>query len=554
MKRVFLSIIVYLCCLSGISQSLSQIQEFTNAAHACYKAIQTGNKEEVLYWIRTCEGMKTSDAYTMSMNAALAYSYQTGTITWFMKEQTVLEKTTPKSVGLYSTNIHISQDWALSVEYFSKAIKAYPKSYPFDPIRRSFCLQIGKMYETGGPNLQMDLNSAIKWYKKGLSFDDNKFYDDTYMQCEKSLARLEQNRGNLASTTKKEEKPLTIAQKRMLDHNKNSVSLNATPMESHMGQSQAPILASSSTSSPKQTKEEKPVKVETPQPKQDVAVVEKTKQQVEHKVVQTPTAPKKEIFPVDVSIPNNSKKADYTYVLIIANENYQDVENVRYALNDGRIFKEYCEKTLGIPASNIRIKEDATLNNIISGVDWLKSICEASNGKGKCIFYYSGHGIPDESTQSSYILPVDGTGKNIRTGYSLNELYTSLGELPVESATMFIDACFSGANRGNNMLVAARGVAIKAKLEAPKGKLVVFSAAQSDETAFPYEDAKHGMFTYFLLRKLKETKGNCSLSELGEYLKENVTRTAILENDKPQTPAISVSPLMESVWRGIMLK
>ena len=554
MKRVFLSIIVYLCCLSGISQSLSQIQEFTNAAHACYKAIQTGNKEEVLYWIRTCEGMKTSDAYTMSMNAALAYSYQTGTITWFMKEQTVLEKTTPKSVGLYSTNIHISQDWALSVEYFSKAIKAYPKSYPFDPIRRSFCLQIGKMYETGGPNLQMDLNSAIKWYKKGLSFDDNKFYDDTYMQCEKSLARLEQNRGNLASTTKKEEKPLTIAQKRMLDHNKNSVSLNATPMESHMGQSQAPILASSSTSSPKQTKEEKPVKVETPQPKQDVAVVEKTKQQVEHKVVQTPTAPKKEIFPVDVSIPNNSKKADYTYVLIIANENYQDVENVRYALNDGRIFKEYCEKTLGIPASNIRIKEDATLNNIISGVDWLKSICEASNGKGKCIFYYSGHGIPDESTQSSYILPVDGTGKNIRTGYSLNELYTSLGELPVESATMFIDACFSGANRGNNMLVAARGVAIKAKPEAPKGKLVVFSAAQSDETAFPYEDAKHGMFTYFLLRKLKETKGNCSLSELGEYLKENVTRTAILENDKPQTPAISVSPLMESVWRGIMLK
>ena len=554
MKRVFLSIIVYLCCLSGISQSLSQIQEFTNAAHACYKAIQTGNKEEVLYWIRTCEGMKTSDAYIMSMNAALAYSYQTGTITWFMKEQTVLEKTTPKSVGLYSTNIHISQDWALSVEYFSKAIKAYPKSYPFDPIRRSFCLQIGKMYETGGPNLQMDLNSAIKWYKKGLSFDDNKFYDDTYMQCEKSLARLEQNRGNLASTTKKEEKPLTIAQKRMLDHNKNSVSLNATPMESHMGQSQAPILASSSTSSPKQTKEEKPVKVETPQPKQDVAVVEKTKQQVEHKVVQTPTAPKKEIFPVDVSIPNNSKKADYTYVLIIANENYQDVENVRYALNDGRIFKEYCEKTLGIPASNIRIKEDATLNNIISGVDWLKSICEASNGKGKCIFYYSGHGIPDESTQSSYILPVDGTGKNIRTGYSLNELYTSLGELPVESATMFIDACFSGANRGNNMLVAARGVAIKAKLEAPKGKLVVFSAAQSDETAFPYEDAKHGMFTYFLLRKLKETKGNCSLSELGEYLKENVTRTAILENDKPQTPAISVSPLMESVWRGIMLK
>ena len=350
--------------------------------------------------------------------------------------------------------------------------------------------------------------TAKKWYKKGTSYTKNK--DDSFLLCEKSVARVEQK---------------------------------------------GTMLANSSTSKQKPVKEEKQIKVtETPKPKQDVAVVEKPKQQVEQKVEQKPVTPKKEIYSVDASIPSNSRKAEHTYVLIIANENYQDVEDVQYALNDGRIFKEYCEKTLGIPTSNIRLKEDATLNNIISGVDWLKSICEASNGKGKCIVYYSGHGIPDESTQSSYILPVDGSGKNVRTGYSLNELYSTLSDLPVESATMFIDACFSGANRGNNMLVAARGVAIKAKPEAPKGKLVVFSAAQSDETAYPYEEAKHGMFTYFLLRKLKETKGDCSLSELSDYLKENVVRTALLENDKPQTPAISVSPMMESVWRNLKLK
>ena len=56
------------------------------------------------------------------------------------------------------------------------------------------------------------------------------------------------------------------------------------------------------------------------------------------------------------------------------------------------------------------------------------------------------------------------------------------------------------------------------------------------------------------LKKLKETKGNCSLSELGDYLKENVNRTAILETDKPQTPFISVSQAMEGVWRNMKLK
>jgi hypothetical protein len=37
----------------------------------------------------------------------------------------------------------------------------------------------------------------------------------------------------------------------------------------------------------------------------------------------------------------------------------------------------------------------------------------------------------------------------------------------------------------------------------PQGNMVVFSAAQGDETAYPNNDEKHGMFTYFLLKKLQ---------------------------------------------------
>lgn len=252
---------------------------------------------------------------------------------------------------------------------------------------------------------------------------------------------------------------------------------------------------------------------------------------------------------VDVNIPITTKKSANTYVLVIANENYDDVKNVDYALSDGKVFKEYCLKTLGVPAENIQMRENATLNKMIAGFDWLTDICSVTNGEANVIVYYSGHGFPNEATQDSYLLPVDGSGKNTRTGFSLNELYSTLAQVKAQSVTVFLDACFCGATRGNDMLVAARGVAIKAKSGSPQGNMTIFCAAQGNETAYPYEKAKHGMFTYFLLKKLKDTKGEVTLGELGDYIQIEVSKQSVLINGKSQTPAVSVSSSMEQEWR-----
>ncbi|MDR1383575.1 MAG: caspase family protein [Planctomycetaceae bacterium] len=93
------------------------------------------------------------------------------------------------------------------------------------------------------------------------------------------------------------------------------------------------------------------------------------------------------------------------------------------------------------------------------------------------------------------------------TGYSLEKFYTELSKLNLKTVTVFLDACFSGAKREDEMLASAHGVAVKVKDEAPKGNMVVFSAANSDETAHQYEEKGHGLFTYFLLKKLQETQG-----------------------------------------------
>ena len=254
---------------------------------------------------------------------------------------------------------------------------------------------------------------------------------------------------------------------------------------------------------------------------------------------------------VDQNIPEVSATNANTFAIIIANENYLEETPVQYALNDGQTFKTYCQKVLGLPEDNIHYRENATLNMILAEVDWIAKVAKAYNGEASLIVYYAGHGIPDEASGSSYLLPVDGIGN---TGYSLAELYKTLGALPAKSVTVFMDACFSGAKRGEGMLASARGVAIKAKPEAPKGNMVVFSAAQGDETAYPYEDKGHGLFTYFLLKKLQETKGQVSLGELAQYVQQQVSRRSIVTNGKSQTPCVTPSESVIGTWKGKMLK
>jgi len=256
---------------------------------------------------------------------------------------------------------------------------------------------------------------------------------------------------------------------------------------------------------------------------------------------------------VDENIPETNIKNNNMFAVIIANESYQSVASVPYALNDGKIFQEYCVKTLGIPEKQVKYVPNATGNQIKAQVNWLQNICEVFDG-AQIIFYYAGHGIPDESSRTAYLLPVDGLGTDVTTGYKLDELYATLGNIPTKNVMVFMDACFSGSKREQGMLASARGVAIKARSGMPQGNMVVFSAAQGDETAYPNNDERHGMFTYFLLKKLQDTKGNVTLQELGDYITKNVSQQSILLNGKSQTPCVTPSASLDASWREWKLK
>ncbi len=162
---------------------------------------------------------------------------------------------------------------------------------------------------------------------------------------------------------------------------------------------------------------------------------------------------------LDINIPETNEENKKTFAVIIGNENYERVTKVQYALNDAKVFASYCRKTLGLPKDNIPIYRDATYGTMLSALDDIKSIASAFEGDLNVIFYYAGHKRAQaESDKTAYLLPVDASGQQYR-GYCLStkRLYDTLNGLHTKRVLVFMDACFSGAQRGEGMLASARG-------------------------------------------------------------------------------------------------
>ena len=80
--------------------------------------------------------------------------------------------------------------------------------------------------------------------------------------------------------------------------------------------------------------------------------------------------------------------------------------------------------------------------------------------------------------------------------------------------------------------------------------MVVFSATKGEQTAMPYYREKHGIFTYFLLKKLQETGGNITYGSLADYLSKTVSIESLKINQKEQEPEVNVNAEIKPVWEN----
>lgn len=259
---------------------------------------------------------------------------------------------------------------------------------------------------------------------------------------------------------------------------------------------------------------------------------------------------------VDKDIPLVGFTRNNTYALVIGNQNYRFAGNVPYAIHDARVFAEYCKNTLGLPAENIHVAEDATKQMIMEEEleDWISTIPERENKK--LIVYYAGHGVPDvKNKNKAYILPTDVRGTNPKRGIALDEFYQRLGDFAFSQTSVFLDACFSGVNRNNEGVSGEglRDVELEAEdTELGGGSVVVFSAAQGNETAQGYADQGHGLFTYYLLNEIRSSYGNVPFGVLADNLQRKVSDKArTLKLRKKQTPVANSTEKLENNWRTL---
>jgi methyltransferase-like protein len=115
---------------------------------------------------------------------------------------------------------------------------------------------------------------------------------------------------------------------------------------------------------------------------------------------------------------------------------------------------------------------------------------------------------------------------------------------------VFLDACFSGAGRNGELEEARAGVRrTPNNVSVTSNNILIFAAASADQVSKPYNDKKHGIFSYYLFQTLQETKGKLSYAELVDIVIEKVQTKSILLNGEKQSPKVNVSKSASTIWQ-----
>ena len=234
------------------------------------------------------------------------------------------------------------------------------------------------------------------------------------------------------------------------------------------------------------------------------------------------------------------------YAIVIGIEQYrQKLPPADFAAHDAKLVAEYLSKVMGYPEENIVtiVNDHATKGDFEKYFEkWLPNNVEP----GATVFvYYSGHGAPNPKTGDAYLVPYDGDPAFIdETGYSLKRLYAALGKLPAKEVIVALDSCFSGAGGRSVLAKGARPLVMNLDTAAAPAKNVTILAASSgSQISSTYDEQGHGLFTYFLLKSIKNedvvrSDGSLKLKELYGYLRPQVEGIARKKYNNEQTPQL----------------
>lgn len=269
--------------------------------------------------------------------------------------------------------------------------------------------------------------------------------------------------------------------------------------------------------------------------------------------ISVPTGQTSVIPVVDREIPETMADRPNAVAVVFGNKTYQtpDIPDVDYALRDARTMRKYLIRTLGFREENIIFAANATssdMQRILGSGDtpkgqlynWVKP------GKSDVFVYYSGHGAPASGESQPYLIASD-TNPNYLSinGYSVQQLYENLAQVPARSVTVVLEACFSGISSGGRAIV-QNASPVELSVENPVMGMengLAFTAGAADQIASWYPEKEHGLFTYHFLNGLRgkadrDRDQAVTAREMERYLRDKVPYRARRMFNREQTPQV----------------
>ena len=228
------------------------------------------------------------------------------------------------------------------------------------------------------------------------------------------------------------------------------------------------------------------------------------------------------------------------FALVIGNEDYNSMKtgatyqpDVEFAVRDAETFAKFATTVMGVKQDNVILVKNATYAQLRSSLEKVTKLAKANPKDLELIVYYAGHGQVDGDSKESYLIPVDVS--------ITSPTYGTLSACNAEKTVVFLDACYSGVGRG---------IIIRPKDTPVKGNLVVMTATSSTQRSMPYQEKNHGLFTYYLLKTMKDAGAGLSIGELYDQVSETVKTKSILINNAEQTPELLNGPDIAPDWKS----
>mgnify|MGYP001429549282 CR=1 FL=1 len=246
------------------------------------------------------------------------------------------------------------------------------------------------------------------------------------------------------------------------------------------------------------------------------------------------------IFAFDLT---DSDIYDDSWALIVGINNYDNVRDLNYAVEDALAVKNMFINAYGFSRNNVRvlINGEATQSNIKKE---LQTLVKSVGTNDRVVFYFAGHGQTEElgikGGDEGFLIPSDGNLEDLYlTAIPMDELKRISDWSKAKHMLFLVDACYGGLAAMNTRSLNTSSPNYLEKISKDISRQII-TAGGKEEKVLEKDDWEHSAFTKNLLSGLRDKRadynedGFITGSEIGMYVQEKVT----IDTENYQTPQI----------------